>query len=359
MGPGGAERVIAQIANGLDARGHDVSLLTYDANGDPSFYPLKQGVRMIPLGLNSLPRRPGAIWVIEQIFRLLRGLRQQIRVERPDVLVAFITQTNIFALLACAGLRVPVVVSERSDPLLTPLRSPWKVARAICYPFAAGLVVQSREVREGFPSWIRRKTCVLPNPVSMPVASSVQKCEPTRLILAVGRLSREKGFDLLLEAFKNVVAEFPEWRLEIRGEGPLRGELEDLRDTLGLQDRVSLPGIISEIHHCYIQADIFVLSSRFEGFPNALCEAMAHGLPVVATSCSGGVREIIKAGENGLLVPPEDVDALGRALSSLVANPELRKALGERARDIVERFGVEIIMDKWEAYLAKMPLKWT
>jgi glycosyltransferase involved in cell wall biosynthesis len=174
---------------------------------------------------------------------------------------------------------------------------------------------------------------------------------PREKVIAVGRLSAEKGFDLLLEAFAGLAPRFNGWVLEIWGEGPLRMELEGYRDSLGLKDRVHFRGLTEDIHRQYTQSDIFVLSSRFEGFPNALCEAMSNGLAVVATSCSGGVRNIVRSGVDGLLVPPGDSRALGGAMAELMVNPGLREALGAQAKSIVERFSVDSVLDAWESCL--------
>jgi glycosyltransferase involved in cell wall biosynthesis len=270
-------------------------------------------------------------------------------------MISFIDMTNVFALLASIGLPLPVVVSERSDPRLAPLRWIWKIARQLTYPRASTLVVQSAEVRDCFPPWIRNKAKVIPNPVLMPPeahrAPSIDATPHT--IIAVGRLGPEKGFDLLLQAFARVAPRFQDWDLEIWGEGPDRVSLEALRMDLGLERRIRLPGTTQEIHACYEKADLFVLSSKFEGFPNALCEAMSHGLPVVATSCSGGVRDIVRSGVDGILVWPEDPEALAGALTRLISNPSLRRSLGEAAKEVVHRFSIGRILEDWEVCICE------
>lgn len=353
LGPGGAERVLVHLANGLTGRGHEVTIHTLNAKPDSPFYPLDTRVRHIPLGLHGLPRRTGLIWTLRHVVRLVLNLRQHLRNEAPEILVPFIDTTNIFALLAAMGLPLPVVVSERSDPRQAPLRWIWRALRQLTYPRATALVVQSAEVRAFFPFWVRRKTVVIPNPVPPPPSQAT--CPTTersrRRMIAVGRLGPEKGFDLLLEAFAQVAAKIPAWELEIWGEGPERNSLEAIRNRLGLTGRVRFPGTTTDIHARYAQADLFVLSSRFEGFPNALCEAMSHAMPVVATSCSGGVRDIIRPNLDGFLVPPEDVPALARALGQLMDDPKQRAALGQEAKRVIQRFGPEQVLDAWEECL--------
>ena len=350
LGPGGAERVMVHLANGLSGRGHEVTIHTLSAKAHDSFYPLDDKVQHVRLGLNTLPARKGIFGTLAHVLHLVAGLRRHLQSEVPDVLVAFIDMTNIFALLGASGLRLPVIVSERSDPGAAPLRWPWRILRQLSYPMAAALVVQSSAARNWFPPWIRRKAVVIPNPVFPPPSSSGAQPDAggSHRLIAVGRLSHEKGFDLLIKTFAWLAPQFPDWDLEIWGEGPERLALEGLRDESGLSARVQLPGLTEEIHTQYARSDLFVLSSRFEGFPNALCEAMSHGLPVVATSCSGGVRDIIRQGVDGLLVPPEEPMALAEAMARLMGYPSLREVLGTNAREVVQRFSVEDILDQWE-----------
>ena len=351
LSPGGADRVMVLLANGFLARKHHVTICTLGQGTDDCIYPLDPGVELLPLGLNRLPRHKGRFWTLIHLLELIRGLRCHLRTTRPEAVIAFITETNIFTVLATLGLGIPTIISERCDPAITPLRRLWKVARQLTYPLASALVVQSEEVRSWFSPMIRRRTRVIANPV-LPAPRS--QPDPDRSgsrwrLIAVGRLVHQKGFDLLLEAFSRLAPAHPEWMLEIWGEGPLRGELEAQRDRLGLQNRVSFPGLTEDIHARYAQADVFVLSSRYEGFPNALCEAMANGLAVVATSCSGGARDIIRPGVDGLLIPPDDAGALERALGEMLTSPALRASLESQAKCVVERFGLDSVLDQWEA----------
>ena len=161
----------------------------------------------------------------------------------------------------------------------------------------------------------------------------------------MGRLSREKGFDILLDAFAEVAEMQPEWKLALFGEGPMRA-------AVGLTDRVTMPGLVKHAHDALAQADIFVLPSRFEGFPNALCEAMACSVAAIATDCPSGPREIIRHDVDGLLVPPDDSGALAREVARLMADPDARRRLGERATEVVERFSPEHVVRQWEEILA-------
>jgi glycosyltransferase involved in cell wall biosynthesis len=164
----------------------------------------------------------------------------------------------------------------------------------------------------------------------------------------MGRMTEQKGFDLLLEAFARVAARHTEWQLEIWGEGPLRSELERVRERWRLSGRARFPGRTEDAYGVLRAADLYVLSSRYEGFPMVLCEAMAVGLPVVAFDCRTGPREIVRDGVDGLLVPAGDIDALARALDRLMGDVEARARLGARAPEVCERFGLARVLALWD-----------
>lgn len=167
----------------------------------------------------------------------------------------------------------------------------------------------------------------------------------------MGRLDRQKGFDLLIEAFSRIAAKHPDWSVHILGDGSERAALEALIESKHLAGRVVLRGWVDDPVAELRAAELFVLSSRFEGFPNALLEAMACGLPAVACDCPGGPAEIIRAGTDGLLVPPEDTAALAAALEQLMSDDELRARLAGRASEVKRRFSVERFFEQWEAVL--------
>jgi len=178
-----------------------------------------------------------------------------------------------------------------------------------------------------------------------------------RSVLSVGRFVPQKGFDILLDAFARVSDRYPYWVLTILGDGPLRRDLEAQRDRLGLTERVRLPGAASNLTPYLHKADVFVMASRYEGFPMVLCQAMACGLPVIYTDCPSGPREIIRNGVDGLLVPNEDVEGLAAAMEALISDEKKRERLAMHAREIIERFNLPTIMERWEAMLTKI-VKW-
>jgi glycosyltransferase involved in cell wall biosynthesis len=172
--------------------------------------------------------------------------------------------------------------------------------------------------------------------------------KPNNALIAMGRLSFEKGFDMLLVAFSKAVKNCNGWKLTIWGEGDQRENLEKLIEELDLTEMVKLPGVTRNPYGKMQESDLFVLSSRFEGIPNVLCEAMACGLPVVSFNCPSGPGTIIRDGYNGVLVPPEDVDELANTLEKLMTDPGLRKSLGNQATEISSKFSVEKVGRMWE-----------
>lgn len=356
LGCGGAERVMSIMANYWAKRGEEVTVLTFD-HGGQSFYPLDPQVRRHALGLLADSSK---LWqgLLRNLHRIC-VLRDAIRRSRPDIVISFIDKVNVLTLLAALGLRAPVVISERIDPSRYDIGGPWNFFRRLTYPKASALVCQSPAALASFDFLPSSMKHVIPNPV-MPPFSSLNKTEShhpigaTYLIVGMGRLVEQKGFDMLLEAFKTISAKYPEWFLMILGEGPLRRKLERHIETLDLKSRVSLPGPVPDPSSVLRRADLFVLSSRFEGFPNALLEAMAAGLPVVSFDCPSGPRAIIRDGVDGLLVPPEDVGALASALDRLIAFPAERERLARHAPEVLERFGMSEIMAKWGDLIAQV-----
>jgi glycosyltransferase involved in cell wall biosynthesis len=347
LSAGGAERVIVTLANCWAARGWRVTLITFERPGTTPYYPVDPRVALRQLGIASVG---SPLWrAIRHNLRRIRALRHALRAADPDLAIAFLAKINVLTLLASRGLGFPVVVSERNNPKRQRFRGIWSWLREWLYGTAYCVVAPSRGVLESFSGEIRRRGRVIPNPVDLTPAASARR--GSGRLVAVGRLVHQKGFDLLLQAFAEIAPAHPGWTLTIWGEGEERAALEALRASLGLAERVRLPGLTERPGQWVEDADMFVLSSRFEGFPNVIAEAMAAGLPVVAFDCPWGTDEIVRDGEDGLLVPREDVHALAAAMRRLVGDPELRHRLGEAGGRNVRRFGKEAIVAQWDALI--------
>lgn len=356
MQGGGAERVAALLCNHWVAGGHQVTLMpTFSGRGD-CLYPLDERVRLDYLADRVGNRRQT---VVNKTRRFM-VLRKTIRDIQPDVIVSFLPHVNAAALLAAWGLKVPVVVSERIYAPSLPLGPPLEALRRWVYPKAIIVVVQTERSR----SWLekccpRARGRVIPNPVFFPLPVGKPRLKPSRiiplpakLILAVGRLEEQKGFDQLIKAFGELAAHRIDWHLVILGEGEERQPLEAQRDGLSLANRVHLPGRAGNPGDWYALADVYVMSSRFEGFPNTLIEAMAYGVPVVSFDCATGPAEIIREGVDGYLVPPEQgAEGLSRAMAVLMDDEPTRKTMGHAATDVRDRFSWERVMAAWDGVL--------
>lgn len=356
LGLGGAERSLCLLAGGLARRGHEVHVLSFDTPDAAPFFPLDAAVRLHGLDLNGTA---GSAWGgLRANARRVARLRRSFRELKPDVALGFMDTTNVLCLLAGLGLGLPVIATEHTDPDRHDIGRAWKLLRRLSYPLAARVTTQTEAVRARLPG----RVSVIPNPVATPAADAGP--EPNardRQLLALGRLAPEKGFDLLLAAFATALAtratSRTRWRLTILGEGPERTRLEAQRRSLGLEDRAELPGAVRDPGPWLRRADLFVLPSRFEGFSNALCEALAHGLPAVAFDCPSGPAEIVRPGVDGLLVPEADVPALARALARLMDDEALRLGMAARAPEVLERFGLEKVLDLWEALFLDLTAK--
>lgn len=350
LGAGGAERVMATLANAWVGRSWDVTIMTIEAEGIPPFYALDPAIHLRPLGIAR--NSPDTIRGIRNNVWRLGVLRRAIVESKPDVVVSFLDQTNVLVLAACSGLALPVVVAEHIDPAQRPLDRGWRLLRRRFYPRAARVVVLTASARAYFPAAIRRRTRVIPNPIVVDHAAEAppehERDRGGSRLIAAGRLVEQKGFDLLLRAFASVAPRHPGWSLDVWGEGPLRPALEALRDDLGLGGRVRFPGVTATLHREMRRADLFVLSSRYEGLPMVLGEAMACGLPVVSFDCPSGPRDMVRHGVDGLLVPPGDVPGLAAALARLMGDEAERRSLAAQAPMILDRFGLDRVLGEWD-----------
>lgn len=347
---GGAERVISRMANYWAEKGWRITILTFDDGSEPPFYDLHPKVIHHPIdtlrfSVNSVQR------IVNSLNRLWI-LRRTIKKSTPQAVISFTVKVNVLTLLATLWLGLPTIVSERAPPAQYSIGKLWNTLRHWTYPWTLGLVVQNPNILAYFSAVVQKKGHVIPNPFVLPHdISAVEANRRTKTVIAVGRLDKQKGFDRLLKAFASIAQRHREWSLVIWGEGKHRVELETLRDELGLQGCAFFPGWTRKPFEEMKQAHLFVLPSHFEGFPNVLCEAMACGLPVVSFDCPNGPSEIIRDGIDGVLVPPDDVDALASAMEHLMNDPSTRRRLASHASEVVERFGLEKVMRMWEAVI--------
>jgi glycosyltransferase involved in cell wall biosynthesis len=351
---GGAERVISTIATHWAERGQDVTLVTLSSAAS-DFYRLPPQVQRVGLDLLGSPESPWQRLYLN--MRRLLKLRAQIRDSEPDVVISFGDRTNVLVLLATRGLGAPVIVSERTDPALSDIGTARSCVQRCTYRYASAIVVQSASVRSWAEGFLQPEVIhVIPNPAPAFRVDIPESCigSAERIVLGMGRLAREKQFDYLLRAFARCRVRPPGWSLLIVGEGPEKPRLRALAAQLGIAERVTWLGEIAEPERILARADLFVLPSLFEGFPNVLLEAMAYGVAVVSFDCPSGPRHIIRPGVDGVLVPAQDLDALATAMETLMTDTCERRRLGGNARQVTERFRLDMIMAMWEDLLTKV-----
>lgn len=346
LGAGGAELVIAQIARHWCAAGHRVSVIAFDRPQDPVYHALPQAVALHRLGIRTGKRG---------VAGRIAGVRRIVQDQRPAVLVSFLTKNNVIAAMATLGADTRLVCAERNNPERQDAHPGWNWALKTLYRRADAIVCQTDAVRRCFPAAVRRRLVTIPNPVAPP--DVLPGAEDIPQIVAVGRLTHQKGFDVLLRAFARIAPRFPQWRLTIWGDGADRETLERAAAGLGLHGRVALPGISPVPRDWIREGGLFVMPSRYEGFPNVLGEAMAAGLPVIAADCDFGPAEMVEDGVTGLLVPPEDAEALAEAMATLMAQSAMRRGMGAAGAQSMARYAPERVLALWDRLLVRVMAK--
>ncbi len=355
LSSGGAERVVSGLANYWKAQGWGITIVTI-APVSRDFYKLHPEVRRVALGLD-MPS-DGLVDALCYSWRRLNALRKVLRELGPDIAVGMMSSANCTLFLAALGTSVPVVGCERTYPPAEPLGRAWRWLRRVLYRRFDAIVAQT----ERSADWVQRncaprKVAVIPNMVTFPLRSTLphvpvprcaEQASGSKLLLAVGRLRPEKGFDRLIEAFAQLAPCFRDWRLCILGEGPSRQALVQLTERLRMSQRISMPGTVGNVGDWYEAADLYVLTSLFEGFPNSLLEAMAYGLPTVSVDCDTGPRDIVRHGVDGILVPQDNPAALVNALQRLMDDKRLRDAYAAKAVEVRQRFSILRILRQWQ-----------
>lgn len=346
MTNGGAERVMATLANELAKRNYKVRIITLTS--EESFYKLSSDVEII--GANYEFNKKS--FLKRNIDLVINGLKSipylyiQIKKWQPEIMISFLTHTIILSILMKVFFsEMQLIVSERNEPR----RRSWptRFITKYVYTLADDIVCQSREVATFFPEYAQSKIKIIENPINEEALPDVFPERRKKVIVGVGRLFEQKNFSLLIDSFSDLTQVFPEYKLEIYGEGPLRETLQQKIDNLGLEDKIMLMGVKKNVMKYVADAELFVMSSNYEGFPNALVEAMASGLPVISTDFSTGVaREIIKK-ENGLIVPVNDRAALSAAIKDILTEDKMREKMGKENQKIRENLSVKKITDKW------------
>lgn len=337
---GGQERALCTLANSLESRGLGVTIICLFQT--PIAFSLNRSIEVVqPAFLrDQLSKYMYAL-------KALAYLRRQVQARSPDVVVSFGDWYNSFTITACLGLGKSVHIASRMGPELK-LGRFLELANRFFYRFAESMFVQTDRAKEILSSKYKcKRFCVVPNLVNM--APAIRMAPGEKVVISVGRLSREKGHAILVRAWSRVVA--PGWRLRIIGAGPEAGSLKELTEELGLAGSVEFPSALSNIWRDLSNAEIFCLPSFYEGFPNALVEAMSVPLCCVASNCVAGPAELITHGHNGYLFDPGDYNQLANLLGDLVEQHETRQHLAQNALEVRTRLTYDNVLDSWITFL--------
>lgn len=342
---GGAERVLSILANAFSDRGIETYFICFDE--DSKFYNLNSNIFEIYLGINSKSKRGVLKYAL--FYQYYRRIKEKLVSIKPDIVISFLFLTNTVGIACCKKLGIPIILSERNDPTRYSLKQ--KILMKIFYDKADGFVCQSKIVKNFMEKVYGIKNAVV---IANPITNE-QIGEPClakqKKIISVGRLIEQKNHTVLIKAFSKVSDMFPKYKLYIYGEGELRNKLNSLIKETGLEEKVFLPGVGKEILKNNNDAQLFILPSNYEGFPNVLIEAMCNGIPSIASDVkSGTVREIINE-KNGFTFPPGDVNALANLIMISLKNLEILNSMGSNGLKLIEEYSVDRIIDKWIKYI--------
>lgn len=346
MQKGGAQRVMGVLGKHLCDKGVTTLLINdiVPEEGKEE-YPIDARMQRVFLDQDNMKGK-------NKNFHRVKKLREIVKMENPDVILSFMGPPNYRMLTATLGLHCRKVVSVRNDPYKEYGNTRIKrLITGLLFRLADGCVFQTEMASEYFPKCVRRKSNIILNPVN-PEFFDAQWNETENSLITVGRLYPQKNHELLIRAFSQVHKDIPGICLKICGRGVEEQRLKQLVQELGIEDCVRFLGEINDVKEQLKHSSCFVLSSDYEGLPNALMEAMAVGMPVISTDCPcGGPRMLIRQYENGILVPCNDEESLTKAIIYMMTEKDVRIKFGNQAKQSAKNFNSETVMKKWYSYL--------
>lgn len=339
MSGGGAERVISVLANWFSKQDYKVSVITiiddnisYELNRNIKYYPNKKKNR----------------GKINRIVNRYIFTRNRLKDIKPDIIVSFTTEVNIYVLLASIGLNIKTIISERNDPIKDPPSKITRLIRKLVYRFSDRFIFQTDDARNYFSKKIQRNSNIIPNPLKPNLPDPFNGKRKNEFV-TVARLSKQKNLKMLIDAFSLFSKNNSDFILKIYGEGPLRDELIEYINQKGLNQRIFLMGFEKDIHKKIIASKCFILTSNYEGISNSMIESLAIGLPTICTDCpAGGARMFIKNNVNGILVPVGDVQYLYKEMERVVNESGLLDILSTNSVRIRDELSEYKICAKWE-----------
>lgn len=347
---GGAERVMVNLANDFVKRDDEIILITSFKDNWEYHYSDK-------IKRYVLEENPASSSKIKRNIIRVKELRKILKNERPECLVSFMAEPNYRAIVASIGLDNKVLISVRNDPEKEYSGIIGRFLGKTLLPLADGCVFQTKEAQEWFPKKLQRKSKIIYNAVKDDFFNIERNVEKN-IVVTCGRLEEQKNHKMLIDAFELVVKKCKDAKLFIYGEGSLRNELQSIIDKKDLSNNIKLCGNTNDVPGVLSRAEIFVLSSDYEGMPNALMEAMAAGVPCISTDCPcGGPRMLIKNKLNGILVNKNDVVELASSILFLLSSESQRIDLEENARIFSKSFDSKIVLEEWNGFITKICFK--
>lgn len=350
---GGAERVVTNLANQFAKEGYQVIIAT-EWYGENEFQ-IDSKVRRVHVGLREGDEKKHRL---VQFMLRVKYLRKFLKEEKPDILIPFARKALYRGLMAAYFIKIPVLISIRTDPAGHYEERSDKIQIPLLFPRADGCVFQTQGAREFFAPRLQDCSRIILNPIHDKYIGVPMPKVRSKTVVQSGRLVDFKNQPMLIRAFVNVHAKHPDYDLKIYGGDSFDGTkeiLEGLIEEYHAQDYIHLMGASDSLETELTDATLFAFTSDWEGLPNALMEAMALGLPIVATDCPcGGPRTIMTDGVDGLLIPIKDQQALEDGINRLIENPELASQLGMRARDIAKRANAQAVYEQWRDYIEEI-----
>ncbi|WP_035797337.1 glycosyltransferase [Butyrivibrio sp. MB2005] len=353
MGRGGAEHVVSILSGKFADAGHDVIVATQWFSENE--YKLSSKVRRISVGLTENEEKAGRI---KKAFTRLFKLRNCVKKEKPDLVISFCAKANFRSAFSLFGTRTPLIVSVRNNPEVD--YAPHKLATRYMEKKAVGCVFQTPDAMHYFSEDFQKRSTIIFNPIdenylNADTNSSEGRVDNSKKIVNVGRISDQKNQLLLLKAFNNITKDYPDYSLYIYGDSQEGGILDGLTSYIRenhLEEKVFILPPSSNLKNEIIGSAMFVLSSDFEGMPNALIEAMALGIPSISTDCPcGGSRMLIDDGKSGILTPVCDEKALTDAMLRILNSKEFADTLGNNAKNVVSKVNPDKICKEWEDFI--------
>lgn len=346
LSKGGAERVFVNLAGYFQTEGYRVVMVTQYQKEEE--YTLPDGVERI---LSDISEEKVSASRIVNFFRRLNKLHAIWKEQKPDLVLSCIGKNNFMTVVTAMGTKTKPVVSVVGEAREEYPGRGMRMLADFLFSHAAGIILQTERSRSFFCKKVGEKAVILPNSLNPAFIRPRFEGEREKKIVSVGRMDANKNHEMQLRAFAALRDKYPEYELVIYGDGELRSYIEETAEELGIGDRVFLPGVVPDVAARIERASLFLLTSYSEGVSNALIEALALGLPVIATDVpSGGTEELMTNGRNGLVIPAGDLEALTKAMDRLLGDEKYADMLGREAARIQEKLSPERVNPLWKAY---------